>query len=217
MSNGEKPITHEELLREFQEDAAFAAAWAVERPKAHLAANVLRFRDARGWTQQELARRAQMRQPRIAEIERGDANPTLETISRIAHALGLSVDALVRDPDRGAEGAYRRSAPRLYRRAMKEDLFQELVESVQQMGAIMRGEVEPSRVFHHPAPDVPDVAALRKRFGLSQQKFAALLGISVGTLRNWEQGRRTPEGPAHVLLRVAARHPEAVLDAVRAA
>jgi transcriptional regulator with XRE-family HTH domain len=111
MSNGEKPITHEELLREFQEDPAFAAAWAVERPKAHLAANVLRFRDARGWTQQELARRAQMRQPRIAEIERGDANPTLETISRIAHALGLSVDALIRDPDRGTEGEYHRSAP----------------------------------------------------------------------------------------------------------
>jgi len=58
------------------------------------------------------------------------------------------------------------------------------------------------------------VAALRARFQLSQAKFAALLGISTGTLRNWEQGRREPEGPARVLLRVAARHPEAVLSAV---
>jgi putative transcriptional regulator len=58
------------------------------------------------------------------------------------------------------------------------------------------------------------VAALRARFQLSQAKFAALLGISTGTLRNWEQGRREPEGAARVLLRVAARHPDAVLSAV---
>ncbi|HCE69426.1 MAG TPA: hypothetical protein DER40_18585, partial [Geobacter sp.] len=47
---------------------------------------------------------------------------------------------------------------------------------------------------------------------LSQDKFADLVGISVGTLRNWEQGRRKPEGPARVLLQVASRHPEALLD-----
>ncbi len=61
---------------------------------------------------------------------------------------------------------------------------------------------------------MPDVVALRGRYGLSQAKFAALLGISVGTLRNWKQGRRAPEGAAWVLLRVAERHPEAVLDVV---
>lgn len=100
---------------------------------------------------------------------------------------------------------------------MREELFQELIESVKEMGAIMRGEKEPSRVFHFPDADTPNVAELRGRFGLTQERFAALLGISVGTLRNWEQGRRTPEGPARVLLRVAAKHPEAVLDTVRAA
>ena len=51
---------------------------------------------------------------------------------------------------------------------------------------------------------------------VSQEQFAALLGISVRTLRNWEQGRRVPEGPARVLLQVAAKHPEAVLDVVQA-
>jgi putative transcriptional regulator len=56
----------------------------------------------------------------------------------------------------------------------------------------------------------PDVAALRVRFKLSQAKFATLLGISVDTLQNWEQNRRTPDGPAKVLLRVAAAHPEAL-------
>ena len=52
-----------------------------------------------------------------------------------------------------------------------------------------------------------DVAALRRFTGLSQQMFAVALGISVHTLRNWEQGRRMPEGPALALLRIVARHP----------
>jgi putative transcriptional regulator len=95
---------------------------------------------------------------------------------------------------------------------MKKELFQELVESIKQGGAIMRGEMPPSRVFTY---DPPDVQAIRQQYGLSQEKFAQLLGISVATLRNWEQGRRTPEGPAQVLLRVAARHPEAILDTVQ--
>ncbi|MCC6521597.1 MAG: helix-turn-helix domain-containing protein [Polyangiaceae bacterium] len=52
-----------------------------------------------------------------------------------------------------------------------------------------------------------DVAALRRFVGLSQVQFALAMGISVSTLRNWEQGRRHPEGPAIALLRIAARHP----------
>ena len=52
-----------------------------------------------------------------------------------------------------------------------------------------------------------DIVALRKFIGLTQQRFADALGISVHTLRNWEQGRRIPEGPALALLRIAARHP----------
>ena len=56
------------------------------------------------------------------------------------------------------------------------------------------------------------MARLRAHFGLSQTNFAALLGISVATLQNWEQGLREPEGPAKVLLRVAAAHPETLLS-----
>jgi DNA-binding transcriptional regulator YiaG len=56
------------------------------------------------------------------------------------------------------------------------------------------------------------IAATRRRLGLSQNRFARLLGISVRTLHHWEQGTRTPNGAARVLLRVAARHPEAVLE-----
>ena len=55
-----------------------------------------------------------------------------------------------------------------------------------------------------------DVIALRKFIELSQVEFAKALGISVSTLRNWEQGRRMPEGPALALLRIAARHPRII-------
>ena len=57
-----------------------------------------------------------------------------------------------------------------------------------------------------------DIAALRRFVGLTQERFASALGISVHTLRNWEQGRRTPEGPALALLRIAARHPRVLRE-----
>ncbi len=95
---------------------------------------------------------------------------------------------------------------------MKDELFEELVASVREGGAILRGKKAPSRVF---VVEGPDVKEIRSRYGLSQSDFAAMLGISVGTLRNWEQERRAPEGPARVLLQVAAKHPEAVWDVVR--
>lgn len=103
---------------------------------------------------------------------------------------------------------------------MRKDLFDQLVASVTQMKEIEAGRRKPARVVRGEdllATEPPDVAALRAHFGLSQRKFAALLGISVDTLQNWEQGRRKPEGPARVLLRVAAAHPEALLSVARRA
>jgi putative transcriptional regulator len=95
---------------------------------------------------------------------------------------------------------------------MNDELFNELVESVRQGGAILRGKAKPSRAFEIAAPDVKRI---RAQYQLSQSEFAALMGISVATLRNWEQGRRAPEGPARVLLQVAAKHPDAVWDVVQ--
>ena len=95
---------------------------------------------------------------------------------------------------------------------MNDKLFNELAESVRQGGAILRGKAKPSRAFEIAAPDVKRI---RAQYRLSQSEFAALLGISVATLRNWEQGRRAPEGPARVLLQVAAKHPDAVWDVVQ--
>jgi putative transcriptional regulator len=97
---------------------------------------------------------------------------------------------------------------------VNEQLFDELLESIREGGQILRGQTGSSREFRIPDPDV---SAIREMYGLSQQQFAAMLGISVRTLQNWEQGRRKPHGPARVLLQVAAEHPEAILDTIRKA
>lgn len=97
---------------------------------------------------------------------------------------------------------------------MKDELFIELTASVREGGAILRGATAPSRTF---AMDRLDIKAIRQTYQLSQFQFATLLGISVSTLRNWEQGRRVPEGPARVLLQVVAKHPDAIWDVARPA
>jgi len=94
---------------------------------------------------------------------------------------------------------------------MKERDFNDLVTSVKQAGKIRRGKARPSRVFvFKPA----DIKAVRLRLGKSQIEFAMMIGVSVATLRNWEQGRRTPDGPAMALLKVAAKNPKAVAAAL---
>lgn len=94
---------------------------------------------------------------------------------------------------------------------MKDDLFYELQKSIKEGGKILKGKKKASREFSF---DDPDPKVIRERLGLSQNKFAKLLGISVSTLQNWEQGRRKPEGPAKVLLNVAANYPEAIFNTV---
>jgi putative transcriptional regulator len=95
---------------------------------------------------------------------------------------------------------------------MKDELFDELVASVREGGKILRGDAKPTRTF---AVEMPNVKEIRNSYKLTQDEFAALLGISVKTLRNWEQGRRAPEGAARVLLQVAAKHPEVIWDVVK--
>jgi len=95
---------------------------------------------------------------------------------------------------------------------MKEELFDELVASVREGGKFLRGKAKPARSF---TVEVPNVKKIRSSYKLSQPEFAALMGISVKTLQNWEQGRRAPEGAARVLLQVAAKHPEVIWDVVK--
>ena len=94
---------------------------------------------------------------------------------------------------------------------MRQQDFGELVKSVREAGRIKRGEMAASRRFVF-RPD--DIRVIRAKLGLSQAEFALLFGVSVATLQNWEQGRRQPEGPARALLRIAAKNPEALLEAL---
>lgn len=94
---------------------------------------------------------------------------------------------------------------------MDNELFGRLVESMTQMDEIVKGERQPSREM---VVDAVKVKAIRKNTGLTQQRFAKLIDVNVGTLRNWEQGRREPTGPAKALLRAIERDPKHVLEAL---
>lgn len=97
---------------------------------------------------------------------------------------------------------------------MKKQLFDELVSSVKEAGKIHRGEAKASRTFFF-EPD--DVRKIREKLQKSQSEFARMIGVSVSTLQNWEQGRRQPEGPARALLVVASKAPEVVAKALAGA
>ena len=94
---------------------------------------------------------------------------------------------------------------------MENALFGRLVESMTQMDEIVRGEREPSREFHI---DALQIKQIRKTTGLSQPQFAKRLNIDVGTLRNWEQSRREPTGPAKALLVALKNDPINVMAAL---
>jgi putative transcriptional regulator len=83
------------------------------------------------------------------------------------------------------------------------DIGAEILEGIRE---IKRGEVGRVTTF-------PPVAETRARVGLSQSEFARLLGVSVRTLQEWEQGRRSPSGPARMLLTIAHKNPRALLEA----
>ena len=93
---------------------------------------------------------------------------------------------------------------------MKKGLFDELKQSLREASLIRRGQLKPGRRFR--VNPKSNIVRVRGELGLSQSKFAAILGISPDTLQNWEQGRRTPTGPAKVLLKIAEKHPEVLLE-----
>lgn len=97
---------------------------------------------------------------------------------------------------------------------MKKQLFDELVASVKEAGKIHRGEAKASRQFTFEPENVREI---REKLHKSQSEFARMIGVSVATLQNWEQGRRQPKGPARALLVVASKAPEAVAKALSSA
>src|SRR5437763_17178620 len=96
---------------------------------------------------------------------------------------------------------------------MKKQLFNDLVASIKQAGRIHRGEAQPSRSFVF---EPQDVRGIREKLHKSQSEFAQMIGVSVATLQNWEQGRRQPRGPARALLQVASESPQVVARALAA-
>lgn len=96
---------------------------------------------------------------------------------------------------------------------MNEQDFANLVESIQQAGEIKKGLRKPGRIFEF---SPMDIKAIREKLNKSQSEFALMIGVSVATLQNWEQGRRKPEGPAMALLKVASYDPKLVSRALEA-
>ena len=96
---------------------------------------------------------------------------------------------------------------------MDKALFDELMASVHEMDGIVKGKKKASRSFDFPDPEVK---AIRERMGVSQEKFAVILGVSKRTVENWEQGRRHPTGAARSLLRIVEADPEHALEVLHA-
>ena len=94
---------------------------------------------------------------------------------------------------------------------MKDSDFKDLLSAIDEFKLIRAGKLKPSRVFHF---EPIQVKQIRRKLHVSQVKFANLIGVSAATLRNWEQGRTFPEGAARALLMVAAKRPDAILEAL---
>jgi len=92
---------------------------------------------------------------------------------------------------------------------MASNDFSDIAAGLQEAISHARGETSGAAEHRVEVPTV-DVAAMRSSLGMSQSEFAAAFGVSIGTVRNWEQGRRVPRGPARVLLNIIAREPDAV-------
>ena len=94
---------------------------------------------------------------------------------------------------------------------MKRRMFEELLGSVREAGAILRGQQKPSRRLQVRSSGV---RVIRERTSLSQSEFAQLIGVSVKTLQNWEQDRRRPTGPAAALLSIIEHDPALAVKAI---
>ena len=94
---------------------------------------------------------------------------------------------------------------------MKKKNFDNLIESVKQAGKIKRGEMKAGRTFQF---NPTDIKGIRQNLNKSQAEFALMIGVSISTLQNWEQGRRRPDGPAQALLKIALERPDAVIEAL---
>jgi putative transcriptional regulator len=91
----------------------------------------------------------------------------------------------------------------------KREIGEEILSGLEEIAAWQKGQ-QPLKTTELKRPTAPDVVRIRKRLQVSPQTFATLMGVSVRTVRGWEQGQCRPRGPARVLLLIADRQPEAL-------
>jgi len=96
----------------------------------------------------------------------------------------------------------------------KRNIAAEIIQGLEEIRGWQKGQVK-LKSFTLDLPKAADVPLIRRKLGYSQAALASFMGVSVGTLRNWEQQRRQPHGPARVLLMVAYMHPEAIKDTMQ--
>lgn len=95
---------------------------------------------------------------------------------------------------------------------MNDELFKNLLESVQQADEIIKEKLAASRITEFAEPEVK---AIRAKTGLTQERFASVVGVSKRTLENWEQGRRQPTGPARALLKILDANPNLAISTLQ--
>lgn len=100
--------------------------------------------------------------------------------------------------------------------ARKSPNFERIMRGLDEATSYARGEADTAKYRVH-VPDAVDVAAIRARLGLTQEKFAARFGFSKGAVRDWEQGRKVPEASARILLKIIEKRPDVVFDVLSAA
>lgn len=94
------------------------------------------------------------------------------------------------------------------------DAFESIKRGLEEARRYAEGDQDRVVVYEIAVPDAPDVRAIRAKTRLSQEQFAASIGVRSGTLKGWEQGRRRPEGPARVLLALVDKKPSLIQEAL---
>jgi putative transcriptional regulator len=112
--------------------------------------------------------------------------------------------------DRCVQESHKRNRPLLATENDMKKAADRIIQGLREAAAHARGDTVAGLKLH--IPRTVNVFAVRRRTGLSQAAFSRRIGVSPGTLRNWEQGRRKPEGPARVLLALLERNPRIVED-----
>lgn len=203
-------------------DPDFAARFAHAGQAWDVVLQIADLRRQAGLSQKELAARLHTSQQQISRLESpGYEGHSLSMLRRVAEALHARVrvvfelvEDVVTQAVAESETPYSCWLPGTESKYNARIAFEKSIAGMEDELAYLDDDASRGMAHQFRAADV-DITRLREKLGLSQERFAALLGLSVRTVRNWEQGVRHPEGPARILLQVIDREPESVMRALR--